>query len=661
MMTRLSVQIFLILTYSFLFPKTVFISESTFNLKTLAHGDSVLFKRGGVYFTNIDLVRFYNPENIYFGSYGDTSLSKPIINGSIFSFDFDAKKWKDYEVIKGVKFYKKEIKGMESVENIYADKEHLTMAREPDIDETVITGMKNSFTGFFRIDSVDSAQPRKVFYDMSEKNRWVGAELVTKTQQWNYEVRKINGTENKFEAEEELSYPFRKNWGYFIQRHFEALDRAGEWFYDEAKGILYFSPVKNKCRIYISSGREDKNAGFDIKSRNKIIIDGLILTNFKYGIKMEKSEAVEIKNCEFYNCTYGVINKTTYLERIKVENNIFRNMHSYGVRMYANNSVISRNTIDSTGLSLGCESRGYDNLDGIELVGKNNIISYNTIRNTGYCGIRIYNCSGTKIIYNLVENTDQQVADGGSIYTYHSDEGNKLIRGNRVINSFGNVSGTDGDEDHACGIYLDEMSLHFRIDSNYVSNTGTGIYIQNSRSDTVMFNTTEKNRKYEFTINHAGTILNGGKLNPDNDPDFNPDRLDSIPNNYLWDKLNKVLYYINGRNKKPVYLEPGNNLIENNIFNPDKEKYTFGLTSWRNISEDIVFELTGNSDFFRNNVPEKCLKDASLQIIGGNVKDFYQGGKNFDVLKNTFDKTRYDYLRKVHIYIGRGGKYPVEK
>ncbi len=627
---------------------------------TKIKADSVLFKRGERFFIKNDITKNMQ-NNIYFGDYGEPSLPAPILDGSLYHFRFDAKEWSDHEIINGIKFYKKKIKGLEQVENVYAGIEPMVLAREPDDNETVITGEKNSYTGFYRIDSVDVKNDKCVFLDKSNRKNWTGAEVVTKTRQWTYEKRIVNNTGSRFETDENTVHPIQKGWGYFIRRHFDALDSVNEWFFDEAEGILYFLPVSDNCTVYVSGNADEMNSGFDLKYKKNITIENLSFFNYKFGVKLVGSQDIVVRGCFFRNCIYGVMNKTTYLERIEVSGNEFRNMMSYGIRLLANNCNIEKNDIDSVGLSMYSESRGFDNLNGIEIYGKNNIITKNRISNVGYCAVRIYNCPGTKVVRNEIQNTNLTVADGGAIYSYHSMNGNKLIRGNTVKNAYGNVNGTTGDKDHACGIYLDELSLHFRVDSNYVSNCGDGIYIQNSRSDTVMYNYTENNRKNELHINHAGSILNGGKLNMRNDPDFDPEKLDSIPKDYYWDNKEQLMYYKN-KNNGVVYLRPGNNLISSNTFIPGRNRYTFGFRTWRHINDDAVYELTGNNDFFRDNVPEEKLQDASFQIVGGNVKDFYQNGKNFDNLKSVFDKTKYDYLKSPpHIYIGRGRKYQVEK
>jgi len=585
------------------FSRSHFISDvSMFYNIDLIKGDSILFRRGERYFAHINLFKG-TPENVYFGAYGDTSLAKPVLDGSIYHFDFDAGDWKNHEIINGHKFYKKAVRGLESVENVYADSDRLIMAREPDIEEEVIKGQKNSYAGFFQIDSVDTKEPNKIFYDFDNKADWIGAEIVTKTQQWSYEVRSATSVQGRFEADESTVDPFRKNNGYFIQRHKEALDSEGEWFYEKDERILYFSPTEDKCRIYVSSGRKDDNSGFDIAGINTVKIEGLEFRNFRSGIRIENSKNISVKDCRFTNCTYGILTKNKYNENIKISECSFKNLHSYGIRLLANNSVIERNHIDSIGLTLSSESVGFNNLNGIEIYGENNIISKNTVKNTGYCGIRFLNCAESKVLNNHIENTMQVMSDGGGIYTYHSYEGNKLIRGNTVINSYGSATGTQGKSNGSSGIYLDELSIHFRVDSNFVKDCGIGIYIQNSTLDTLTGNTTLNSMECELSINSAATILNGGKLNYLNDPGFDPDTLKFLSEDYLYVEDSHLIIF--RKNKKPVFVEPGRHFIKNNIFHPDPQKYTFYFSTWRHIDDSIFEEISGNKNFFRDNVTRR--------------------------------------------------------
>jgi parallel beta-helix repeat protein len=643
--------------------KQIFVQQSEFLNCNISSGDTILFERGKRYFLSLDMTdKFY--ENIYIASYGDSLLPKPVLDGSVYNFDFDADSWSDFEVIKGVKFFRKSIPGLKLVENVYADNDMLTLAREPDADEEKVSGQKNSFKGYFKIDSVDVKEPKSRYFDFSNMTDWgEGAEIVTKTQQWSYEVREFANSGNEFVLKDRLQDPFRKDWGYFVQRSYEALDREGEWYYDKRQGILYFSPLKDKCTIYISSNRHEKNAGVKIRGGKNITIEGIRFVNYKFGLSVEGTETLLIKDNEIENCIYGIFSKEDYLKNCIIKSNRIIDMRSFGIKLFGDSTIVDKNTIENIGMTLGAESRGYNNLCGIDIRGKDNVISNNSVSNTGYAGIRFFGSGGCRVINNRLDRTVQVMADGGAIYTWHYIEGdkNKIIRGNRITNAFGNADGTMGKYFHSNGIYLDEMSLNFRVDSNHVSDCGGGIYIHNSRSDTVMFNRTENNNISEFHINHGGTILNGGKLNPDNDPDFDPDKLDPIPNDYVWDREIGLLYYKN-KTKGVVYVNPGNNLVKDNEFIPSqaKNEYTVHFKTWQNLTDDLIFKLTGNDDFFYNNIPDSLVKDASIFLQGSNVRDGYFG-KDFDIVKNNIDRSKFGFLKEIYIWIGRGPKNPVEK
>ena len=640
------------------------LAAESFGSDPLIKGDSLLFLRGHRYFVNIDLTADSLSGIRYIGAYGDTLLPNPILDGSIYRFDFNASEWDDFEVINGVKFYKKIVEGLEQVENVYADEDMLTLARKPNLHDELVTGQKNSFKGYFKIDSVDVKEPRTVFFDRDNLVSWAGGEIVTKTQLWSYEVRTVESSSNgRLVLSERLQDPFRKDWGYFVQRHKNALDSEGEWYYDERSGVLYFSPLKDKCMIYISSNRNNKNAGIEIQGGKDITIQDLRFVNYKFGILAEGTKSLRILDNEFENCIYGVINKSDYLENCIVEGNSIINMRSFGIKVLGNNTLIKGNTIENTGMTLGAESRGYNNLCAIDIRGYNNSIINNYINNTGYSGIRFFGTGPCLVYGNRVENTMQIMSDGGALYTWRYMDGNsrKIIRKNTVLNAFGNAGGTTGNNYHARGIYLDELSLHFRVDSNYVSESGDGIYLQNSRSDTVVFNRTENNKISEFHINHGGTILNGGKLNPENDPGFDPELLDNIPEGYVWNEEEQILYYKNWR-RGVVYVRPGNNLVRDNVFIPsnDRNAYSFRFRTWQHLTDETIEILTGNDDFFYNNIPDSLVKNAALFLQASNVRDMNHKGKDFTVVENRFTKSKFDYLRRIYIWIGRGVKNNTE-
>jgi len=624
-------------------------------------GDSILFKCGERFYSSIDQTGKHSGI-VYFGSYGDTLSGKPVLDGSRCSFYFNAEDWKNFEIMNGSRIFKKYLPDLTEPVNVFSGRQRLVPAREPDPDDEIVSGRKNSFKGFFMIDSVDNAEPHKVFFDKNNISDWSGAEIVLKTRLWQYEVRNVRSCDGRFEMAEPCVNNITKNWGYFIQRHIRALDRKGEWFFDGETHILYFLPYSDNCRMSVTGSDEESGYGLSIKNKNNITIEDLRFENYKYGILLEKAEDIHIKNNEFENCLFGITNLKTYLDGCLIERNIIKNMSSYGIRIIGNDIVVRDNNIDSVGIFLGERNRGYINLVGIEIYGKENSVIGNSVSNTGYCGIRFFGSGSVSVEDNRFENNMLMMADGGAIYTWHYLEGvhNKIIRKNRVINAYGNADGTTGSYFGSNGIYLDELSLHFRVDSNSVENCGGGIYIQNSRSDTIVNNYVIGSNNSCLHINHAGSILNGGRLNSSNDPDFDPDTLSCITEPYIWDKNEKLLYYKNKRTGT-VYIKPGNNLITENNFIPSEDKYTFIFRTWQHIDNSMLELLTGVKDFFRENVTSDNLINTSIEIIGGNVKDHYDQGNYYDNIQNSFDKTVYTYLKNIHIYIGHGNKYVIEK
>ena len=335
----------------------------------------------------------------------------------------------------------------------------------------------------------------------------------------------------------------------------------------------------------------------------------------------------------------------------RIENNDIRNIRSCGIKMIGDRITIKDNLIDSIGMSLGCESKEFNNLNGIEVIGNDSRIISNTVKNTGYCGIRIFNASGSQVTGNYIDSSMRLLSDGGGIYSYHNLDGNKLIKRNKIINVYGNATGTQGDDHGSNGIYLDEFSFHFKVDSNIVYNCGGGIYMQNSRMDTVTNNIIGDNNTTEFHMNHAGRILNGGELNPSDDPAFDPDTLTCIPEGYYWETQEGILYY-KEKPKGIIYIRPGDNLVSDNFILPDKSKYSIQFRTWQNIDDFLIEDLTGIKDFFFKNIQQEYLRDTGVYILGMNIEGSTK-------IINGITQNLYEYLREVKVYIWKGKKVTI--
>jgi len=621
-------------------------------------GDSLLFKCGERFYGKINILK-KSQNNLYLGSYVDKSIDNPIIDGSIYHFEFNADFWNEFVIINGTKFYKKSVKELKKVENAYLDGQILTLAREPDENETVIFGKKNSYTGFFQIDSVDSKQPRKIFYDFSNKIDWTGGSVVTKTSNFTAEVKDIISCKNGYELSDNVISLIKKN-GYFIQDHYKALDSGNEWFFDKVEKIFYFSTNKQKAVVSLTGIQsEDEKGIINIDGKSNIKIENLILENGFTAIQLRNAKNITIKNNQMRNSNIGIDYFSYFTSNnSNITENRITDMRSFGIHGSGNGNLITMNEINNIGMTYGCNAGGVYNLEGITIVGDRNEIINNKLSNIGYSGIKIYQGGSCKIIGNTIDNFGLRLSDTGGIYSWHCFEGNKLIKGNIISNGKGNKDGTsDPSIYHANGIYLDELSLHFRLEDNYVFNCGNGIYFQNSRNDTIIGNKCQNNYQAQLYMNSGGTVLNGGSLNPSNDIDFDPDTLKNYDKKvYFWDKKEGLLY----KNTKDntIFVDPVNILIKDNQFVPDDSTYTFIFRTWRGVDDNTLGTLTSNSNFIYNNLPKGTdISRVSLLISSSHVWDRFNSNKVFQVGKIKIDKSKFTGLKEFITEIFIGTKY----
>jgi parallel beta-helix repeat protein len=309
-------------------------------------------------------------------------------------------------------------------------------------------------------------------------------------------------------------------------------------------------------------------------------------------------------------------------------------------------------------MTYGSNAGGVYNLEGITLVGDNNQIDNNNISRIGYNGIKIYYGGSCRIENNIIDSCGLRLSDAGGIYSWHSFEGNKLIKNNKISNVTGDKSGTtDPAKHHGRGIYLDELSLHFKVENNEIHGCGEGIYVQNSRNDTIIGNTLYNNYMSELHINSGGSILNGGNLNPFNDIYFNPDTLSKHSlGKYIWDRKEGLIY--NKNKDHTVFVEPVKNLIVNNSIMPSDTTFTFIFRTWREVNDKTLEKLTSNSDFINNNLPEGVSSEkASLLMSSSNVWVPAEGKKVYMVGKADIDRSKFPKLRELKTEVIMGTKY----
>jgi len=579
--------------------------------------DKISFKKGERFFGQINLNDSVS-NKLTFGSYG--TGEKPIIDGSFEHFWFNKNDISTYDssyTLGSTTFYTKYISNIDSIIVLYADETEQVQARYPNLNEG------DSCDGFNRIDAVDASYPNLKFTDNSNSSNWVGGDVVTKTQNWRCEIRKIVSGGSNFELKDTTSWDLRTNWGYFIQNHISALDVEKEWYFDRSNNTLHFSPEQDSCYIYPVTNLIS-SSGFVLKSKEDIKIENLSFRNHFSGILFKDppsgtytSNNITINDNTITNSIYGIRSyfNTHYVNNSVISNNYIHDIVSRGIIISkANNCELINDTLSCIGLTYS-----YDqgiSLNGIELYGDSlNVIQNNYISDVGYCGIK-FSGGNCLIDNNNITNAMTRLGDGGAIYSWHNLVDSTTTISNNIINgSLGCNAGTPygATSYHACGIYLDELSLNNYVSANDITNCGTGIYIQNSRSNIITLNDSYGNFNSQFTMNHGTSILNGGSHNPNNTISFDPSTGFSSYWNNSWKTLHSTS--VTSSKSNIVYVQLGDNHIFENNFTPDNSSYTMLFRTWQEVNDSTLFDLTSNSDPVSDNLADGYTSNDAIVLI----------------------------------------------
>ena len=688
-------------------PKTYYVSEAdtitginAYNLRSIIELDSVLlgihtsvpkatygsticFKSGERFFGQINLYdQGVNTveTNLTFTSYSDGA--KPIIDGSIETFTFPT----DCSLSEGV--YEYHMSNVsDNIFNVYIENEELTLAREPDVDESTA-----DFVGFNKINSTSEDDSLLVFNDLSG---YSGGQIVFKSKLWNYVIGEILNAEGKTD----LPYyttDVALNYGYFVQDHISALDSDGEWYFDRTDSTLYFkTSCTDTCTVYVTGSDSlpaDGGCGFYIcnKGTSNYTIENLDIRNTREGIYIYNTDYVTVQGCDLSNALAGIdCYLTNYCD---ILDNYFINLNTWGLKIQGDNNTVGysgyENSFRDIGLKLGYDKSLFFNpgvemlnLEAIQFRGSNNNVSYNLIDNIGYQGILFAEangvCNNNSISYNTIDSIGVTLADCGAIYAWHNFGTGNSISNNTITNCLGNLNGTQGYSQtnltgHTRGIYMDELSCNMTIESNNISNCSAGIVLQNGRNNTVSGNTIENNKEFEMLIVHGSNILNGGYGNVDNEIDFYFSQLTSgyytiSDSLFYWNTDKKTLQNATTNSSATstyVYVIPGNNDISGNYIGTSSIKnsdyFTFILSTWQEVNDNTLYDLTGDSLGISNNLKSGVnLDDVSVKIQSANVYDsfteetYYVGYGEFET---EFNDNELLNVEELELSIRLGGK-----
>ncbi|WP_421800292.1 right-handed parallel beta-helix repeat-containing protein [Haliscomenobacter sp.] len=434
----------------------------------LQPGDSILFKRGEVFFGTIQTSKSGSPLSpIVIGAYGQGE--KPVISGFT-----TISNWKSI----GGGIYESPVLANQSAVNLVViNGINQAMGRYPNAN-AVNKGYLNfeSHGSNFIVDN-----------QLSTSINWSNAELVLRSTRYTIDKVKITSHSKKqlnFSAA--LPNGLMDGYGYFVQNHLKTLDKFGEWFYNPStKKLNVFLGSNNAANFKVEVGTID--VLIEPRTSN-LVIDNLTIRGAnRYGVFCDWSNLhnLKITNSQILYSGIDAI-QLSGRSNFVLENCSINYSNSKAVNLNYNNphAVLKNNSIRNSGIDPGMIlGQAY----GIVSYTKGLVAQNNTIINTGYAGIRFFGDSNL-IKNNLIDTFCTILDDGAGIYTWTGGNNTlffkRSIIGNIVLNGLAAPEGTnDPNYLPAEGIYLDDNSTNVEVFDNTVANCkNNGIFIHNSRS-----------------------------------------------------------------------------------------------------------------------------------------------------------------------------------
>ncbi len=459
----------------------------------LQPGDSVLFKRGEVYYGSIVAgASGVEGRPIVFSAYGQGY--EPIISGFTRLGGWTAGStngvWQSPCQGCGMRV------NMLTVENVPRP-----MGRYPN-------------NGYMTIQS-HSGNNSITDNSLSGSTNWAGAEVVIRKNRFTIDRNAIlsqqGGTLN---YKGPGYYQPADGFGYFIQNDIRTLDQPGEWYYD---------PKAHMMNIFYGAGPVPPDVMASsvetlivIQGKQNLTFTGLTFTGSN-GNAFSISDAanINILSCRIYFSSIDGVNAVRS-HNLTLSQLTIDHSDNNGISILdGHNNTVSDCTVRYSGSIPGMGNYELAYI-GILISGLNDVVQYNTVDTTGYIGI--YFLKGPNLIKNnLVDYFCYLKDDGGGLYTWSADIDSAtqrnagVVTGNIVLNGVTAPDGTD--KAHAAiaiGVYLDENSSGIEVSDNTVAHCTSGIFLQDAHEVTVKGNILYDNQS-QINMRHAldkGTFRN---------------------------------------------------------------------------------------------------------------------------------------------------------
>lgn len=436
----------------------------------LKPGDSVLFKRGDVFYGSLVIGQSgATGSPIVFAAYGQGS--DPVISGFV-----PLGGWKSV----GNGIWQAPCPGCGLRVNMVT------------IGDTVQQMGRFPNSGYFKIQG-HTANTAITDNNLSGGTDWTGADLVIRKNRFildrNIIVSQQGGV---LTYKGGAYYAASDKFGYFIQNDIRTLDQPGEWYYDPKTHLMhvFFGAAGPPAAVMASC----IDTLVSISGKQWLVFRGLaFLGSNGNAFNLSDAANVTIAFCRiFFSSLDGVF--AVRSNNLNMANLAVEHSDNNGIDLNGSNNMITDCRVGHTGNIPGM-GNAQSSYIGINIKGDNNTVQYNTVDTTGYVGI-FFQGSANTIRNNSVDYFAYIKDDGGGIYTWSGDIDSAasrsigVISGNIVLNGITATSGTDSvTAGIANGIYLDENTMQTEVSNNTVAHCTTGIFVHDSHEIAVKGNT----------------------------------------------------------------------------------------------------------------------------------------------------------------------------
>ncbi len=323
---------------------------------------------------------------------------------------------------------------------------------------------------------------------------WTGADVVIRKNRFILDRNIILSQQgNSISYKGGAFYPPTDKYGYFIQNDIRTLTQNGDWYYD---------PRGHVMNMYFDAGNppgEILASGIDtlvyIRHKVFLVFSGLVFQGSNgNGFYLDDVANIVITHCRIlFSGLDGVY--AIRANNLDFDNLVIDHSNDDGINLIGAGNLVSDCVVGHSGAIPGM-GNGEHSYIGIQIDGSNNTVQYNTVDTTGYVGIFFWHSTNTVVRDNSIDYFCFVKDDGGGIYTWSGEIDSNarrdagIVTGNIVLNGITASAGTDSAHASiANGIYLDENTSGIEVSNNTVAHCTSGIFVHNSHEVTVKNNT----------------------------------------------------------------------------------------------------------------------------------------------------------------------------